>query len=213
MDLVHTLDTEVIMDNFIINSDLSLKNTKLTLDGQDITKKTKVVGISFWASSPHKEDRDFSGFVDLSVTTVDDNDNVETKTYRKSDHMAKKLPMGKIMKDLESAKIEDFVRYIGADVDIQVSDLADKIVSFCDEKSIKCPDKDVLCSRTLQSLIDKAEDLGISLNDESDDELEPEDKNGKGDKDEDEDKDKKKKKKTDGSMNTNHSKNHSNMNK
>ena len=159
------------MKEFTISSDLSITNTKLTVDGKETTKKEKVVGISFWASSPTKDsDSTYDGYVDLSVTTVDDQGNVETKSYRKSEYMDKKLPMGQIIKDaLESKTSEDFVRHIGSEVDNDIKQLADKIADFCEEKKLKCPDRDVLYSRTKQSLADKAADLGITEETENND--------------------------------------------
>jgi len=151
------------MKDFTISSDLSITNTKLSIDGKEITKKEKVVGINFYASSPSKDDCECNGYVDLSVTTVDDEGNVETKDYRKSEYMSKKLPMGQIIKDyLEKIESNDFVRYIGSDVDTEVKELADKIINHCKDKELNCPDSDVLYSRTKQSLTDKAVDLGIT---------------------------------------------------
>jgi hypothetical protein len=46
-----------------------------------------------------------------------------------------------------------------------VSDLVDKIVNHCETAKVQCPTKETLLSRSIQSLKDKAEDLGIKLED------------------------------------------------
>ena len=155
------------MKEFNISSDLSITNTKITMDGKDLTKKGNVVGISMYASSPSKDDSDYAGYVDLSITTVDDNGTVEEKSYRKSEYMSKKLPMGKVLKDFITTK-DDVVRYIGSDVNTDIKKLADSIIEHCKEKELKCPDQDVLYNRTVQSLTDKATDLGLITDSEED---------------------------------------------
>lgn len=153
------------MDNFNIESDLSITNTKLVIDGKEVTKKSKVVGISFYASSPVKDEQ-YSGWVDLSVTIVDDKGNAETKSYRKSEFMANKIPMGHTIKDfLDKKGTDQVVRYIGSGVDEDIKSIADAIAKHCKDSDIKCPDTEVLYNRTLTSLKDKAEDLGLTLED------------------------------------------------
>jgi len=154
------------VDNFNIESDLTLKNTKLVLDGKDVTKKSKVVGISFYATSPVK-DSDDVGWIDLSVTTVDDKGTAETKTYRKSEYLKNKLPMGQVIKDMIDEKGADsVVRFIGHEADQEIKEVADKIAEHCKDKKLKCPDVEVLYARTLDSLKDKAEDIGLDLDSE-----------------------------------------------
>jgi len=156
------------MKDFSISSDLTIAGTKLTLDGKEATKKLNIIGISFYASSSVKEDNDneYSGWVDLSITTADENGTVETKTYRKSDYMSKKAPIGKIIKDfLDNVKPESVVRYVGAEADSEVKKLSDTIVDHCKENEIQCPDSEALYNRSLDSLKDKAEDLGINIED------------------------------------------------
>jgi len=154
------------VENFNIESDLTLKNTKLVLDGKEVTKKNKVVGISFFASSPLKDEEN-TGWVDLSITTVDETGTVETKSYRKSEYFKNKVPMGQTVKDMvEKAGVDGVIRYIGHEADEEIKGLADKIAAHCKDKEFKCPDVEVLYARTLESLKDKAEDIGLDLDSE-----------------------------------------------
>jgi len=154
------------MDNFSIESDLSITGTKLSIDGKDITKKEKVVSISMYASSPTKDSEYDSGWVDLSVTTVDDNGNVETKTYRKSEYMANKQAMGQPMKDfIDSKGLDEVVRFIGRPADKVKEEIVDKMIQHAKDSKIPCPDKESLLNRTIDSLTDKATDMGVTLED------------------------------------------------
>jgi len=147
------------MPDINITTNLSITGTKLSIDSKDITKKEKVVGISLYATSPHKDDKDSLGYISVDVTTVDEEGTVETKSYRKSQYLQNKLPLGKILKDCY--KDDKALTYIGNDVPIVFAQLIDKIIEHCDANKIKCPDKEVLYQRTLSSLKDKATDLGI----------------------------------------------------
>ena len=152
------------MENFEIHSDLNITGTKLVIDGKEITKKEKIVGISFYASSPVKDSEYASGWVDLSVTTVDENGNVLTNTYRKSEYESNKIPMGKTIKDfLEEKGIDEVVQFLGHEIQKEKQDIIDKIVDYCGEKKIGCPAAEILGNRTLDSLEDKAKDLGIEI--------------------------------------------------
>ena len=152
------------MENFEISSDLSITGTKLVIDGKERTKKEKIVGITFYASSPTKDSEYDSGWVDLSITTVDDKDNVVTESFRKSEYMAKKIPMGQVIKDYLTANGTDqVVRYLGHETDKEKEVIVDKIVAVSEEKKIPCPTKEVLLNRTVDSLTDKAKDIGVEL--------------------------------------------------
>jgi len=150
------------MDNFEIQSDLSITGTKLIVDGKERTKDEKIVGVSFYASSPVKDSEYDSGWVDLSVTTVDTNGNVVTESFRKSEYMSKKIPMGQTIQDyLTKQGIDSVVRYLGHEVDKEKESIVDKIITTSKEKNLLCPDKEVLFNRTIDSLKDKAIDIGI----------------------------------------------------
>ena len=150
------------MDNFEIQSDLSITGTKLIVDGKERTKDEKIVGVSFYASSPVKDSEYDSGWVDLSVITVDTNGNVVTESFRKSEYMSKKIPMGQTIQDyLTKQGIDSVVRYLGHEVDKEKESIVDKIITTSKEKNLLCPDKEVLFNRTIDSLKDKAIDIGI----------------------------------------------------
>jgi hypothetical protein len=158
------------MENFEISSDLSITGTKLMVDGKERTKKEKIVGISFYASSPTKDSEYDSGWVDLSITTVDEKDNVVTESFRKSEYMSKKVPMGQVLKDyLTNNGTDQIVRYIGHEVSKEKEEIADKIIETSEEKKIQCPTKEVLLNRTIDSLTDKAKDIGIELKKDTED--------------------------------------------
>ena len=150
------------MDNFEIHSDLNITGTKLIIDGKERTKDEKIVGVSFYASSPVKDSEYDSGWVDLSVITVDTNGNVVTESFRKSEYMSKKIPMGQTIQDyLTKQGIDSVVRYLGHEVDKEKESIVDKIITTSKEKNLLCPDKEVLFNRTIDSLKDKAIDIGI----------------------------------------------------
>lgn len=151
------------MPDISINSDLTLSKTKLMIDGKDVTKKTKVVGISFYASSPVKGEGT-SGWIDCSITTVNSDGTVERKSYRKSKYEESKLPMGVTIKDMiDKNGIDNIDRYIGETDHDKLIEVADKIIEHCKTNNIKCPAKDTLYKRSINSLKDKAIDLGINL--------------------------------------------------
>ena len=152
------------MEKFTIESDLTISGTKLSMDSKERTKKEKVIGISLYASSPVKGDEYDSGFVSLSVTTVNEDGTVETQDYRKSEYMSKKIPMGQTIKDFIDKNGNDkIVRFIGHDVDTSKEEIVDKIIQHATDNDISCPDKETLFNRTVDSLKDKAEDMGITI--------------------------------------------------
>ena len=161
------------MASFSIATDLTTAGTKLTVDGKEITKSGKVVSISFYASAPSKGDScDCNGWIDLSITSLDEDGNVKRETYSKDSYMAKKHPLGKVIKSLNDHMSEitsdDIVRYLGQDTDEELKRVVAAIMDHCKDNDIKCPDYDALLNRSLESLNDKAEDLGITFEDSSD---------------------------------------------
>tara|TARA_Y100000310_G_C20661046_1_gene804819 strand:+ start:1222 stop:1680 length:459 start_codon:yes stop_codon:yes gene_type:complete len=152
------------LPNINITSDLTTAGTKLTIDGEAVTTDQKVVHISFYASSPRKSDADegSEGYINLRCTTVDDNGNVLEKDYGRSKWMSERIGMG--IEDFEGSD-NSALRYIGEQIDQEKKSIADKIVDHCKEKKLICPEAEVLYGRTKTSLSDKAEDLGIKLED------------------------------------------------
>lgn len=163
---------------FNIETDLTISGTKLNKDGKDMTKNSRVVSISFYASSPVKDSEYDHGYIDLSVTSVDDEGKITRTSYcSKDEYMAKRTGLGKKeMKDLlEEVGVDSVVRFIGHDADEELKNVAEAIVKHCEDKELSCPNLDTLLSRSLDSLKDKAEDLGITFEDDADTNDEEED--------------------------------------
>lgn len=159
------------MAEITISTDGTITGTKLMVDGKDVTKKERVVGIEVYARAPYKSSYSgdtIKGMAAVSYETVTDDGKVERKSYGTTE-TAFGSGIGQKIKNEDSV-----VRFIGAEVDKKVSDLVDSIVSHCEETKTKCPDRETLLSRSLDSLKDKAQDLGISVEDTNDDSSEEE---------------------------------------
>ena len=139
----------------IIQTDGTIENTKLKVDGSDITKDEKVISIFFHCSSPYVSkygEGVIPGNVGISYEVVKDDCTFERKIIGMNDTNYKE-GVGKKVSNSDSV-----VRHIGHNVDIKVSDLVDKILKVDDSISY-----DKLINRTYESLKDKAEDLGITI--------------------------------------------------
>ena len=156
--------------NIITNG--TIQGTKLTIDGKDETKSKKLVSISMYASAPYvsKISGDvMPGYVSVSYENMNDDGTVERKSIgSSSDNYTKGI--GQKIKSKDSV-----VRYIGAEVEVEVETLVDKIIEHCKEKELKCPDKETLLSRSIESLRDKATDLGLTDSEENNEENNDED--------------------------------------
>lgn len=148
------------MSDITITTDGTLEGTKLSVDGKEVTKKEKVVSIDMYASASWKgkySGENYPGGAAVSYTTVDDDGKKQVKTFGQTDTKFSQ-PIGQKMKTEDSV-----IRYLGETADANVTTLADKIISHCDENKISCPDRDALLCRTISSLTDKAIDLGITI--------------------------------------------------
>ena len=149
------------MPAITINSDLTTQNTNLSIDKDEVTKNKKVINIQFDAYAPHKDYTD-SGWIDFSITTVDDDGNVERKVYSKSAYANEKQGIGKTVENAD-----ELLDFIGSG-DTRRIEIVDTIVDHCKENKIPCPSKDSLLGRKLNSLQDKLDDLGIKLEERND---------------------------------------------
>lgn len=135
----------------------------MTVDGKEITKDGKVVRLNFSASAPYKSrwsGETYGGYVNAGYISVDDNGVAENKSYY-TDTTKYTTNVGVKIKD---NKVEgEIIRYIGKEKESIVSSLVDKIISHCEANKINCPDREKLLNRTEQSLKDKLEDYGVSL--------------------------------------------------
>ena len=150
------------MADIVIKTDGTIENTKLMVDGKEITKDEKVTSIFFHCSSPFMS-KYGNGLIpgDAGVTyeVVKDDGTFERKTVGKCDTDYR----GGIGKKV--ANSDSVVRHIGHSIDQKIENLVDKIITIGKEKGITVPTRDSLINRTLESLQDKAEDLGIELKD------------------------------------------------
>jgi hypothetical protein len=147
------------MSEIVITTDGSINGTKLSVDGKEITKKEKVVGISLYASAPFKTQMGdiYKGGVSVSYNTIAEDGTMQSHSVGSSDTSYVK-GIGEKIKQADSV-----IRYIGENIDAATSTLIDKIVAHCETNKISCKTKDVLASRTIESLNDLATDLGIKL--------------------------------------------------
>jgi hypothetical protein len=148
------------MPTIVIDTDGTIQATKLTVDGKDLTVDRKIVDISLYASAPYKSKysgENIPGSVGVSYTSADDKGILETVRYGQTD-----TPYGNIGK----IKNEDQVtRFIGHSIDKEIETITNQIIQKSQELKVKVPVKEVLISRSLDSLKDKALDLGIVLTD------------------------------------------------
>lgn len=148
------------MKEIVITTDGTINNTKLTVDGKDITKKEKVTNISLYAHASFKGSYSgdtYKGSVGVSYATINDEGMVEHRSYGESDT---KYLAGIGQKITSEDQVS---HYLGQELDDEVSNLVDKITAHCEENKIPCPPKAKLVCRQLQSLRDKAEDLGLEV--------------------------------------------------
>jgi hypothetical protein len=153
------------MPDIQITTDGTITSTKLIVDGKDITKKEKVVSISLFASAPYKSKYSgevMQGYAACSYEVVGEDGKMERKSYGTTD-TPYSAGIGQKVQSEDSV-----IRFLGQDADKEVSDLVDKIISHCEGAKTKCASREVLLSRSLASLKDKAEDLGISLEENTD---------------------------------------------
>lgn len=146
------------MANLNIETDGTITGTKLSVDGKEVTKKEKVVSISMYASAPFKSK--FSGEVIpgqavVSYEIVGEDSKIERKTYGTTE-TAFSAGIGQKIQSEDSV-----IRFIGVEIDKEVSDLVDRIINHCKEANIQCPTREILLSRSVASLKDKVEDLGL----------------------------------------------------
>jgi len=150
------------MSEIIISTDGTLANTILKVDGKDVTKNSKVVSISMYASAPFKGSVSgdvYRGNSSVAYETIDDKGVVERKSFG-SDSTDYLKGIGQKIKQNDQV-----TQFIGQIVDADVSKMIDKIVAHCEANKIPCTDRETLMLRTKESLLDKISDLGIKLED------------------------------------------------
>lgn len=141
-----------------ISTDGTINGTKLSVDGKEVTKKEKVISIRMYADAPYRSSysgESIAGYASVAYDVAGDDGKIERKEYGTTD-VNWSNGIGQKVKSSDAV-----VRFIGQENDKEITDLVDKIIVHCDESKIPCPTRDTLLSRSMASLKDKAEDLGI----------------------------------------------------
>lgn len=142
-----------------IKTNGSLPETVLTIDGKDVTADSQVVDISLNARAPFVSKysgETITGNMACSYTVVKDG-KLETFAVGTTD-TAFSGQIGTKIKEEDSVTM-----FIGRKIDSVKEDLIDKIIKFSSDNKLSCPDKSTLSGRDINSLYDKAEDLGIQI--------------------------------------------------
>lgn len=149
------------MSEWIITTDGTKENTTLKVDGKDITKNNKIVSINFYAQSSWKGQVSgdvYKGGVGASYEeAIDEKGTLERKSIGTNDTNYIK-GIGQKVK-----QTDQFLDFIGIPTPVEVITLVDKIIKHCEDNKLVCPTKEVLFTRTKESLMDKISDLGITL--------------------------------------------------
>jgi len=146
------------MAELTIITDGTLNGTKLMVDGKEITKKEKVVNIQLYASAPYKSQMTgeiYKGGVSVDYSTIDDKGTIQSQRIGSSDSNYTKGIGQKIKQE------DQVVRFIGEEIDANISTLIDKILAHKDAN--KSWTKESLSNRTKDSLKDLSIDLGITI--------------------------------------------------
>ena len=152
---------------FVIETDLTNAGTKISCDGVDMCAEKRVTDISFSAYAANKKYNE-SGYSYVSMTSFDEAGNRKREHYTKDDNIAATDYMGIGMNTTDGVNMaqSDVISYLGSDVilddDINKTLLIDSIIEHCTTNKILCIDKEQLMTRSIDSLQDKATDLGIS---------------------------------------------------
>ena len=147
---------------FTIDTDLSIAGTSIKMDDENISEKSKVASITFFADAPNKRYSD-DGYISVSITSIDDEGNLKRENYSKTKDAENITPIG--IEDSVQFAESDVIRFLGDAIDAEKTTLVDSIIEKCIEDKVACPEKDILLNRTMASLKDKAIDLGISVED------------------------------------------------
>ena len=146
---------------FIIDTDLTTEGTTVSVDGKNISDSRKVASISFFADAPNKKYND-DGYMSLSVSSFDDEGNIKNERYGHDKDVNDNIkPIG--ISDNVSFEQSDVVRFLGDEVDAEMTKLVDAIIAHSTDNKLACPEKDTLLNRSLESLRDKAADLGLTF--------------------------------------------------
>jgi len=148
-----------------IKTNGTIEGTSLIVDGKEVSKKEKIVGIDFTAQSPYKSQYSgdtIPGYVAVHYDKANEDGTIERAAVISGQDRAT-TGIGQKVKSKDQV-----IRYIDQEADDEVTRLVDSIVDKAQELKVKIPDKEVLLNRSVQSLKDKCEDMGIELKDDTD---------------------------------------------
>jgi len=146
---------------FVIDTDLTTEGTTVMIDGKNISDERSVASITFYADAPNKKYSD-DGYMSLSVMSFDSDGNVKQERYGHDKDINENIkPIG--MSDDVTFTQSDVVRFLGDEIDAEKMKLVDGILKLSAEKKLICPEKDALLNRSIDSLRDKAADLGFTI--------------------------------------------------
>ena len=149
---------------FVIETDLTNAGTKISCDGTDMCAEKKVTDISFNAYAANTKYNE-SGYSYVSINSFDEAWNRKREHYTNEGPASDTYkPIG--MSDEVILTLSDMIGFLGNEIvldnDAKKVILVDSIIEHCTIKKILCTDKEQLMTRSIDSLQDKATDLGIS---------------------------------------------------
>lgn len=154
------------MAEVIIKTDGTVEGTSLTVDGVNITETCNCTSINMYAGAPYKSSYNgerMPGYVSVSYDCCNGSGVIERKSLMSTEKEDEEGIGHPMMEDDSVGKASKALRFIGKAVDVEVANIVDKIVEHCSTSKIACPTKEILLVRSIESLKDKAEDLGIKL--------------------------------------------------
>lgn len=146
---------------FTIETDLTNSGTKIFCDGVDLCAEKKVTDISFSAYAANTKYNE-SGYSYVSITSFDENGNRKREHYTNEGATDNYKPIG--VQDEVILNLSDVLSFIGSEIisdDSEKNSLVDSIIEHCTNNKIFCLDKEQLSKRSIESLKDKATDLGL----------------------------------------------------
>ena len=146
---------------FLIDTDLTTEGTIVSIDGKNVSDKRSVASISFFADAPNKKYND-DGYMSLSIMSFDKEGNIKQERYGHDKDINDNIkPIG--IQDGVTFNESDVVRFLGDEIDQEKIKLVESIIQDSTDKKLACPDKNALLNRSVESLRDKAIDLGLSI--------------------------------------------------
>lgn len=150
------------MPEILIKTNGTVEGTILTVDGKEVSKKEKIIGIDFMAMAPYTSQYSgdsIAGYVSVNYDKANEDGTIERKALVSGKDNSS-TGIGQKIKSTDQV-----IRYIDQEADAEITDLITRIIDHAKEANIKIPPKENLLNRSIQSLKDKCEDYGIKLDD------------------------------------------------